>query len=512
MVRPSKQKKRVLPEGVPAFAGPKTVKAEAGEEAPEEQRIGPKFNPKMASGFEPAEDFEDRWKGCTVIFGNDELNTAILSPDQQILVETEDQPIYLRDGHAVIPEDEVMKYRVLARCQHLTCGPAKEPRAKADGENANDSEALMNSISDGKSVYIGQSMHMDGSVIASGQNEEKHSSGFDFKGLDLKSEPQKVITGSGTIPHWWKDGYFCPHSRIGPAIKQEIPPEAALTKQVPPRQPKLSIQEYIVPHTLDIFMDQLRCNLSNLVKDGFLSVNGSTKLELNRDLEWVPRGSKRVAEEELETPPAKVIRGPDASRTPSPVPSGDFVGDPGPDPIPDYAEYEDLMKVWSAAPAGVHWAWKAKLEDAKGLEEGNRSEAALRDLLAKASEAEDADWRVVFQQVKDAFEKGQAVSDQVIDTQLALAFGRIMGICPPEGPVTNVWGNYFRRAAGKVNRGAAFCIGEILSNLQRPDTTNKEFVEEDLKELRDNVQARAAREWLGKWVELIAPDLYSKDD
>ncbi|KAM6476498.1 hypothetical protein HDV62DRAFT_402813 [Trichoderma sp. SZMC 28011] len=156
----------------------------------------------MASGFEPAEDFEDRWKDCTVIFGNDELNTVILSPNQQILVETEDQLIYFRDKDAVVPEDEVMKYRVLARCQHLTYGPAKKPRAKADGENVNDNEALILSISDGKSVYIGQSMHMDGPVIASSTNEDKHSAAFDFKGLNLKSEPQKIITGSGTIPHF----------------------------------------------------------------------------------------------------------------------------------------------------------------------------------------------------------------------------------------------------------------------------------------------------------------------
>lgn len=156
----------------------------------------------MASGFEPAEDFEDRWKDCTVLFGNDELNTAIFSPDQQILVEAEDQLIYFRDEDAVIPEDEVMQYRVLARCQHLTCDPAKKPRSKANGEDMNDNEALILSISDGKSVYIGQSMHMDGHVIASGTNEDKHSAAFEFKGLHLKSEPQKIITGSGTIPHF----------------------------------------------------------------------------------------------------------------------------------------------------------------------------------------------------------------------------------------------------------------------------------------------------------------------
>ncbi|OPB45812.1 hypothetical protein A0O28_0093790 [Trichoderma guizhouense] len=174
-----------------------------GTRGPEDQRgIDPKIAPRMASGFEPAEDFEDCWKDCTVIFGNDELNTVILSQNQQILVETEDQLIYFRDEDAVVPEDEVMKYRVLARCQHLTCGPAKKPRAKADGEDVNGNEGLILSIIDGKSVYIGQSMHMDGPVIVSGTNEDKHSAAFDFKGLNLKFEPQKIITGSGTAPHF----------------------------------------------------------------------------------------------------------------------------------------------------------------------------------------------------------------------------------------------------------------------------------------------------------------------
>ncbi|QYT03624.1 hypothetical protein H0G86_010572 [Trichoderma simmonsii] len=119
-----------------------------------------------------------------------------------MLVETEDQLIYFRDEDAVVPEDEVMQYRVLARCQHLTCGVAKKASTKADGENVNDNEALILSFSDGKSVYIGQSMHMDGHVIASGTNEDKHSAAFDLKGLNLKFEPQKIITGSGTIPHF----------------------------------------------------------------------------------------------------------------------------------------------------------------------------------------------------------------------------------------------------------------------------------------------------------------------
>ncbi|PKK42426.1 hypothetical protein CI102_12442 [Trichoderma harzianum] len=176
---------------------------ETVEEGPEDQRgIDPKIAPRMASGFEPPEEFQDRWKDCTVIFGNEELNTVILSPDQQVLVETEEQLIYLKDQDAVIRESEVMKYRVLARCQHLACGPTKKPKAKADGEDVNDNEGLLLSIKNGKSVYIGQSMHMDGPVFASGKNEEKHSAGFDFKGLNLKSEPHKLIIGSGTIPHF----------------------------------------------------------------------------------------------------------------------------------------------------------------------------------------------------------------------------------------------------------------------------------------------------------------------
>ncbi|KAL6693395.1 hypothetical protein J3F84DRAFT_401275 [Trichoderma pleuroticola] len=156
----------------------------------------------MASGFQPAEEFEDRWKDCTILVGNDKGNTVIFSPDQQILVESEDQHIYFRDQDAVIREDDVMQYRVLARCQHLACGPLKEPRRKANGEDFYDNGALLHSISTGKSVYIGQSMHMDGPVIASGTSEDKPLAAFDFKGLHLKSEPHKIITGSGTIPHF----------------------------------------------------------------------------------------------------------------------------------------------------------------------------------------------------------------------------------------------------------------------------------------------------------------------
>ncbi|KAL6791286.1 hypothetical protein GGI42DRAFT_185253 [Trichoderma sp. SZMC 28013] len=38
-------------------------------------------------------------------------------------------------GYAKVkPEEEIMRYRVLARCQHLTCDPAGRPRSKATGE------------------------------------------------------------------------------------------------------------------------------------------------------------------------------------------------------------------------------------------------------------------------------------------------------------------------------------------------------------------------------------------
>ncbi|KAL7796442.1 hypothetical protein V8C43DRAFT_321254 [Trichoderma afarasin] len=176
---------------------------ETVEEGPEDQRgIDPKIAPRMASGFEPPKDWENRWKDCTFIPGNEELNMVILSPDQKVLVETEDQLIYLKGQGGVIRESDVMKYRVLARCQHLACGPMKKPKAKGDGEDANHNEGLVLSIKNGKSVYIGQSMHMEGPVIGSATNEDKHLAGFDFKGLNLKSEPQKTITGSGTIPHF----------------------------------------------------------------------------------------------------------------------------------------------------------------------------------------------------------------------------------------------------------------------------------------------------------------------
>ncbi|KAL6792157.1 hypothetical protein GGI42DRAFT_335504 [Trichoderma sp. SZMC 28013] len=64
----------------------------------------------------------------------------VLSPDRELLAETDDQYIYTlkkRDTgivKEVIPADEILNYRVLARCQHLACGPTKKPRSKATRE------------------------------------------------------------------------------------------------------------------------------------------------------------------------------------------------------------------------------------------------------------------------------------------------------------------------------------------------------------------------------------------
>lgn len=252
------------------------------------------------------------------------------------------------------------------------------------------------------------------------------------------------------IPRAWSDPMaFMPHFKPDPALHRGMPPVP--TKLVFPHGWDLSLEDFAPSHILDLFIEKYRYQYDRVERDGFAGALGDAKFTIDRNLMWMPEGMKRMAPDELEKPPRKVIRAPDASRSPSPLPLDydveQYVAspEPGPEPTPDHPEYEDMVQTWSAVPDGAHWSWKATLEEVKTLAEVNRSETILRGLVTKASEAEKDDWKMLRQKVRDIFEHGQEVSEDDMNTNIPLAFGRQLGLHHPEGPVANAWRNHFMR-------------------------------------------------------------------
>ncbi|UKZ81759.1 hypothetical protein TrVFT333_009532 [Trichoderma virens FT-333] len=82
---------------------------------------------ESTSGSESDDEFYDSWHGCT-LEDRDGGGYVVLSPDGTRLVECDDQIKCLRtceeypEGKEFIPREEVLSFRVLARCHHLMNG------------------------------------------------------------------------------------------------------------------------------------------------------------------------------------------------------------------------------------------------------------------------------------------------------------------------------------------------------------------------------------------------------
>ncbi|KAL7935193.1 hypothetical protein V8C35DRAFT_333784 [Trichoderma chlorosporum] len=327
-------------------------------------------------------------------------------------------------------------------------------------------------------------------------------------------KPMGTLVETEIPEYFFWNRYFEPFLKPSPVVKREGP--LAPTQFAFPPKWDICLEDILPAHTLDILHEKARYHYDRLERLGHVAVLGDSELMVDRDLNWMPTNMKRMAPEDLEQRPRKVIRGPDAPRSPSPTLSTDgFVQfeEEEPAPVPDYPEYEEIAQALSAAPDTVHWAWKEGLEDVKALEEGNRPEAKLKELVTKAAVAAKDDWRTIRKKVEKVLKDGEALTKAEVDAELPLAFGRLLGIRPPEGPYPEEIGlwNHFRKPARAVDLAVATHIGDILDYCGKPSANDKGDVEDSLKEFENFVRPSISAEWLGKWKDFIEEDLYSED-
>lgn len=101
-----------------------------------------------AAETEPEYSFNNRWFGCTLKWKPD-VGYEILSPAQTTLLETEGIPMYTKaaekspEGSICVRPGDVMRFRVLARCQHIIYGQRnKSKKQKVSGEDVQNNSSL----------------------------------------------------------------------------------------------------------------------------------------------------------------------------------------------------------------------------------------------------------------------------------------------------------------------------------------------------------------------------------
>ncbi|KAF3067896.1 hypothetical protein CFAM422_008563 [Trichoderma lentiforme] len=312
---------------------------------------------------------------------------------------------------------------------------------------------------------------------------------------------------------WIKTGTLAPHFKPNPSLYREI--SLTPTKLKIPDGWDREMDDKLPSHEVDAKVEELQYHYDRCEAQGLLTIARDAEFYVDRSFRWMPRGMKRMAPEELAKPPRKVIRGPDAPRRPSPVAPDWYFGglvpmqEPGKEVILDYPEYEDLVKTWSASiPDGAHWAWKAGLEEIKGLEEGSRSEATLRTLVTKAFLSEQRDWNLVQQKVTQFLDGDRAVTLHEVEAVLPLAFGRILGIRPPDYSAGDVWLNCLQPQATEVNRAAVRRIEAILNAFALDKRGGHTWLDTEFDELSGLVDS--STEWMGKWRDFIEVDSQSE--
>ncbi|PTB68556.1 hypothetical protein BBK36DRAFT_1112708, partial [Trichoderma citrinoviride] len=108
------------------------------------------------------------------------------------------------------------------------------------------------------------------------------------------------------------------------------------------------------------------------------------------------------------------------------------------------AKYDEVLRIWAEVRYGVaHRAHHEGLQQLKNLREGERSVKAMRKIIKIAfyKEAEEIRWL----EVKLRTIAGQSpLSLDCLCTDIPLAFGRLLGLRPPEQLMPYLWNSHFR--------------------------------------------------------------------
>ncbi|KAF3075358.1 hypothetical protein CFAM422_002465 [Trichoderma lentiforme] len=170
--------------------------------------------------------------------------------------------------------------------------------------------------------------------------------------------------------------------------------------------------------------------------------------------------------------------------------------------------YAPLLESWSKVPGQAHWAWKHGLQLLKDLPEEERQDETFKKLISTAQTQHNQDISLLNECLSSLYTL-EDLSDYDLYITVPTAFGRFIGLPPPQDGVVDAWAEHFltiEEPSPQVK-----CISMILGHL-RSAKANPSFIphlrpliQRTAQQLMGMSDALEARDWLGSQWGFLFP-------
>ncbi|KAL6804893.1 hypothetical protein GGI42DRAFT_367787 [Trichoderma sp. SZMC 28013] len=174
--------------------------------------------------------------------------------------------------------------------------------------------------------------------------------------------------------------------------------------------------------------------------------------------------------------------------------------------------YAPLLESWSKVPQQAHWAWKHALQLLKDLPKEKRQDETFKALISTAQAQHNQDISLLNECLSSLYTL-EDLSDYDLYIAIPTAFGRLIGLPPPQGAVVDAWAEHFltiEKPSPQVK-----CISMILGYLRSAKANPssipylRPLIQRTVQQLMGMVDSLEARDWLGSQWDFLFPQFTS---
>ncbi|KAL6792115.1 hypothetical protein J3E68DRAFT_438388 [Trichoderma sp. SZMC 28012] len=174
--------------------------------------------------------------------------------------------------------------------------------------------------------------------------------------------------------------------------------------------------------------------------------------------------------------------------------------------------YSPLLESWSKVPEQAHWAWKHGLQLLKDLPEEERQDETFKKLISTAQAQHNQDISLL-NECLSSLDTPKDLSDYDLDITVPTAFGRFIGLPPPQDVVVDAWAEHFLTIDGPTPQ--VQCISMILGHLRSAKANPssiphlRPLIQRTAQQLMGMSDSLETRDWLGNQWDFLFPQFTS---
>ncbi|KKO97848.1 hypothetical protein THAR02_10052 [Trichoderma harzianum] len=174
--------------------------------------------------------------------------------------------------------------------------------------------------------------------------------------------------------------------------------------------------------------------------------------------------------------------------------------------------YVPLLECWSKVPQQTHWAWKHGLQLLKDLPGEERQDETFKKLVSAAQTQHNQDISLINECLSSLYTH-EGLSDYDLYIAVPTAFGRFIGLPPPQDRVVDAWTEHFltiHEPSPQVK-----CISMILGHLRSAKANAssisylRPLIQQTAQQLMGMSNSVETRDWLGSQWDFLFPQFTS---